>query len=254
MRVGEIWRYPVKSMLGEKLTEAVLDENGLFGDRCWGVRDEATGKILTGRRDPQMLLAAASLNDDGEPDIVLPSGHVCHGTGPETDAALSDWMQRPVRLVGAEGEPAGAAEAFTDATDDTSAVVEWDMPVGRFVDAMPLLLVTTASLRAGSSLYPEGEWDVRRFRPNLLIEVDGDGWLEDTWCGSTVHVGPVEVLPRQGCSRCTMVTRPQSELVRDVDIFKTIARHHDATFGVWAQVQSGGTVTVDDSVTVASAS
>jgi uncharacterized protein len=251
MRLAEIWRYPVKSLLGEKLSEAALDFSGLRGDRCWGVRDEQTGKILTGRREPRLLLATASLADDGRPAIVLPSGDRCHGTGSETDAALSEWLQRPVTLVGAEGAPAGEAEAFTDATDDTSPTVAWAMPVGRFVDALPLLVLTTASLRAGSSLYPKGEWDARRFRPNLLVEVEGEGWLEDTWCGSTVEVGPVEVVPVQGCARCTMVTRPQPDLVRDIDIFKTLARHHDATFGVWAQVQSPGTVTVDDEVVVA---
>jgi uncharacterized protein YcbX len=251
MRVSEIWRYPVKSLLGEKLAEAIIDDSGLRGDRCWGVRDENTGKILTGRREPRLLMAAASLAADGEPDILLPSGVVCHGTGPQTDSALSDWLQRPVTLVGAEGAPAGQAEFFADATDDTSPALEWTMPIDRFVDAMPLLVLTTASLRTGASLYPAGEWDVRRFRPNLLIEVEGDGWVEDGWCGHTVQVGPVVVLPRQGCARCTMVTRPQPDLVRDVDIFKTIARHHRSTFGVWSEVQAGGTVAVDDSVVVA---
>ncbi len=254
MRVAEIWRYPVKSMLGEKLSEVALDAGGPRGDRCWGVRDEATGKVLTGRREPQLLLATASLAADGEPDIALPSGLTCHGTGAETDAVLSQWLQRPVTLAGAEGAPPGEAEAFVDATDDTSDMVSWSMPQDRFVDAMPLLLVTTASLRAGASLYPEGEWDARRFRPNLLIEADGDGWLEDSWCGHTLQVGSVQVLPKQGCARCTMVTRPQPDLNRDIDIFKTLARHHGATFGVWAVVESEGTVNVDDEVSVSAAS
>ena len=77
MRVTEIWRYPVKSLQGEKLTQAVVDVSGVRGDRCWGIHDETTGKILTGRREPDLLLAVASCADDGEPDIVLPSGDVC---------------------------------------------------------------------------------------------------------------------------------------------------------------------------------
>jgi uncharacterized protein len=254
MRLDQIWRYPVKSLQGEQLSEAVLENSGLAGDRCWGIRDETTGKILTGRREPQLLLAAASRTGDGEPEIALPSGGVCRGTGLETDAALSDWLQRPVTLVGAIGAPGGEAEFFEDATDDSSTAIGWTMPPGRFVDAMPLLLLTTASLRAGAALYPAGEWNVRRFRPNLFIDVDidteTDHWIEDSWCGHSVNIGPVEVLPRQGCARCTMVTRPQPELGRDLDIYRTIAHHHGGTFGVWTQVRTAGSVAVNDSVVV----
>ena len=82
MRLRALWRYPVKSLQGEELREAVLEDNGLRGDRCWGIRDETTGRILTGRREPKLLLAAATLGDDDEPTVVLPSGDRCRGTGP----------------------------------------------------------------------------------------------------------------------------------------------------------------------------
>ena len=250
MRLDAMWRYPVKSLQGERLSEAALDSSGLRGDRCWGVRDEATGKILTGRREPQLLLAAASLADGGEPEIVLPSGDRCRGIGPETDAALSDWLHRPVALIDAVGAPRGNAEYFADATDDTSPAIEWTMPPGRFVDASPLLLLTTASLRAGAQHFPAGDWDVRRFRPNLFINVDADGWVEDDWCGQTVSVGATELLPRQPCVRCTMVTRPQPALTRDLDIYKTVARHHGGTLGVWTDVKAPGSIRVGDPVII----
>jgi uncharacterized protein YcbX len=92
---------------------------------------------------------------------------------------------------------------------------------------------------------------VRRFRPNFLIEVDADGWVEDGWCGHTVSIGSASVLPRQPCVRCTMVTRPQPELVRDLDIYKTVARHHGGTLGVWTDVQTPGSIYVGDPVIVA---
>jgi uncharacterized protein YcbX len=250
MRLNAICRYPVKSLQGEMLSDAVIDDTGLRGDRCWGIRDETTGKILTGRREPQLLLATASLTDDGEPEIVLPRGEPCRGTGAETDAALSAWLKRPVRLVEAAGAPGAEAEYFADATDDSSPAIEWTMPPGRFVDAMPLLLLTTSSLRAGAALYPAGNWVVRRFRPNLLVDVDADGWVEDSWCGHTVHVGSVAVVPRQPCIRCTMVTRPQPEIVRDLDIYKTIARHHGGKLGVWTEVETPGSVCLGDVVVV----
>ena len=252
MRLRAIWRYPVKSLQGEELSDAVLDGNGLRGDRCWGIRDQTTGRILTGRREPKLLLAAATLGADAEPTVVLPSGDRCRGTGPETDAALTDWLERPVTLVGAVGAPGGEAEFFADATDDTSRAIQWTMPAGRFVDAAPLLVLTSASIRAGASLHPEGSWEVRRFRPNLLVDVDTDGWVEDGWCGLTVDVGAAALVPDQPCVRCTMVTRSQPELDRDLDIYKSLARHHRGTLGVWTRVQAPGSVRVDDLVTVAS--
>ena len=248
--VAALWRHPVKSLQGEPLSVAIVDEDGLRGDRGWGIRDGATGRILTGRREPRLLAAAASLGDDGEPVIVLPDGVTLRGAGEATDAALSAWLDRPVSLVAAAGALGGQAEFFADATDDTSEAVEWTMPPGRFVDALPLLVLTTASLRAGQHHHPDGEWDVRRFRPNVLVAVDGDGWIEDGWCGQTVRAGGVEVVPQAPCVRCTMVTRAQPALGRDLDIYKTIARHHGGNLGVWSTVRTPGTIRVGDPVDV----
>jgi uncharacterized protein YcbX len=252
VRVSALIRYPVKSLQGEPVDAAVLEADGMLGDRCWGIRDEATGRILTARRSPELLFGTAVLGADGLSHITLPDGTACHGPGPTTDAALSDWLGRPVRLVRSADTGAARAEFFADATDDTSAAIEWTMPDGRFVDAMPLLVLTTASLRTAAALYPDGDWQVRRFRPNLLLEVDGDGWVEDAWCdGVELRVGDaVTVVPRQPCVRCTMVTRPQPELGDDRDVFRTLARSHGGTFGVWSAIAAAGTVKVGDQVTL----
>ena len=249
--MGELWRHPVKSLQGERLAEATLDRSGLAGDREWGIRDEATGNILTGRREPSLLLASARRTDGGEPELTLPGGDVLVGSGRATDDALSGWLGRPVRLVSAAEERPGVAEFFDDATDDTSPTHPFTMPAGHFVDALPLLVVTTASLRQGQQVYPGGEWDVRRFRPNLLVEVGGAGWVEDGWCGRRVRVGErVDLEPVAPCLRCTMVTRPQPGLERDLDVFRTLAREHGATFGVWSSVATAGQVRLGDTVAV----
>jgi uncharacterized protein YcbX len=124
------------------------------------------------------------------------------------------------------------------------------MPSGRFVDAAPLLVLTTASLRSGAALHPAGDWDVRRFRPNVLVDTDSDGWTEDSWCGRTVRIGNVALAPQQPCVRCTMVTRAQPQLGRDIDIYRAIARHHDGNLGVWTAVQTPGTIGVGDTVVI----
>ena len=240
----------MKSFQGESLTEGAIERDGLAGDRRWGVRDEATQKILTGRREPRLLTAAATLDGDGFPVITLPDGVMLTGPGAATDAALSGWLDKPVALVDATVAGAASAEFFADATDDSSRAITWTMPDGRFVDALPLLLLTTSSLRAGEVLHPDGRWDTRRFRPNVVIETGDEGWLEDGWYQRPITIGGSVVVPQQGCARCTMVTRPQPGLERDLDIYKTLARHHGGTFGAWTAVETPGVIRVGDDVSI----
>ena len=249
MKVVGLWRYPVKSLQGEPVEVAHLDEDGVRLDRCWGIRDEHTGRILTARRRPELLGAAASY-DGGVPVIELPGGEVVHGPGAEADRALSQWLGSPVSLVASAATDPGRAEFFADATDDSSEAIEWTMPEGRYVDAAPLLLLTTASLRTAAALHPDGTWDVRRFRPNVLVDLDGEDWIEDGWVGQRVDLGGAGVVPLQGCVRCTMVTRPQPGLEADVEIFRTLARNHGGLFGVWSDVVERGPVAVGDRVSV----
>jgi uncharacterized protein YcbX len=251
--IAGLWRHPVKSFQGEPLAEAVVEVDGVLGDRCWGIRDLTTGRVLTARRETRLLGAAAVLDGEGLPVITLPDGTVLRGPSDLTDAALSGWLERPVALVAAVGETDARAEFFADATDDESLAIEWTMPPNRFVDALPLLVLTTASVRAVAASHPSGQWDVRRFRPNLFVDVTDDGWVEDAWCGRTVRIGEVELAPQQPCIRCTMVTRPQPGLERDLDIFRAVAREHRGELGVWTAVVVPGTIRVGDQVEVDSA-
>lgn len=243
MKLVGLWRYPVKSLQGERLKSASFEDGGMVGDREWGIRDERTGRILTARRRPELLAAAASYDDD-LPAITLPDGRTAVGPGPETDNLLSAWLESPVSLVSASGSAGGRAEYFADATDDNSAAIEWTMPIGRYVDASPVLVLTTASLRAAAQFHPDGVWDPRRFRPNVLIDVDGEGWLEDQWIGQPLHIGDATLMPSQPCIRCTMVTRAQPGLGADVEVFRTLARHHRGQFGVWSDVLEAGSLSV----------
>jgi len=248
VEVLSLWRYPVKSLQGEQVAVARLVEDGVLGDRLWGIRDETTGRILTARRRPELLAASAAY--DGEVAVItLPDGQVAMGPGEETDRLLSQWLGSPVALVSSNGR-AGRAEYFADSTDDSSEAIEWTMPEDRFVDAAPVLVVTSGSLRAGAALHPDGVWDARRFRPNVLLDVEGDGWVEDAWVELALRLGDAVVMPVQPCVRCTMVTRAQPGLDADVDIFRTLARHHRAHFGVWSVIVATGTVSVGDQATL----
>jgi len=181
-RVAELWRYPVKSLSGERVAAVRVVSDGVDGDRMWGIQDCNDGRILTARREPRLLFASSRLLDHGYvPVITFPDGHELTGLGAATDAALSTWLAKPVRLVSAAESGAARADYFSDATDDASQAIEWTMPNGRLVDAFPVLIMTTAGLRGGATTYSSGTWDVRRFRPNVLIALDGEGWIEDAW-------------------------------------------------------------------------
>jgi uncharacterized protein len=250
MRVLELWRYPVKSLGGERVAQATAASDGFVGDRAWGILDPATGRILTGRREPRLLFGSATITPDGAPRIALPDGASVVGVGAHTDAALSAWLGKPVQLVAATESPAARAEFFRDATDDLSEAVEWTMPKDRFVDAMPILVLTTAALRACKAAYPDGDWSARRFRPNVLVEVDGEEWIEDGWCERPLRLGTVVLIPRSRCVRCTMVTRAQPGLAKDVDIYKTLARTHGGDGGVWSSIETTGSVAEGDHVSL----
>lgn len=245
MDVVGLWRYPVKSMQGEPIDPAGVETDGVLGDRRWGLRDRRTGRILTARRRPELMGASASYDGD-QPVITLPNGDTVVGPGKRTDEQLSAWLGSPVSLVPSVGGNAERAEYFADATDDTSQAIEWTMPDGRYVDAAPVLLLTTASLRTAAAHHPNGAWDPRRFRPNILIDLDGEGWIEDSWVGQPVQVGAVTLVPTQPCIRCTMVTRSQPGLDADVEIFRALARHHRGLFGVWSDVVTPGSLSVGD--------
>ena len=250
LRIAELWRYPVKSLLGERLRSLSLVADGVDGDRLWGILDRGDGRILTARREPRLLFAASRMGIGDVPSITLPDGRMLTGPGLATDDALSTWLGKPVTLVSATDRDALRAEYFADATDDSSQAIEWTMPKGRFVDAYPLLVMSTAGLRGGAAAYAAGAWDVRRFRPNILIEMEGEGWLEDAWIGRTLRFGATQLSPDRRCIRCTMVNRPQPGLDRDVNIYKTLSRTHGGEAGMWTLVTVPGSISEGDAVEI----
>jgi uncharacterized protein len=253
VHLAQLWRHPVKSFQGEPLDAALLEDDGLQFDRAFGIIDQSTGKILTARREPALLFAKAHVSAAGELTVAVPlpgmeteKRREFIGMSPELDAALSAWLGREVALVPAKNHPTVSAENFDDALDESGPVHDWQLPEGRFVDSAPLLLITTATLESGAGIYPEGRWDVRRFRPNLVVDANGTSWLEDGWRNLVLRVGEVELSVQKPCTRCTMVTRAQPGIPADSTIFRSLAHEHGATFGVLCDVRTPGTLHVGD--------
>jgi uncharacterized protein len=233
MRVLELWRYPVKSLQGERLAAADVGPNGFAGDRGWALFDLGTGLGLTARRVPDLLWAAGRVRPDGTAEVVLPDGTVT-----ADDAVLSAWLGRPVALRSADS--LGAApryEAPDDDEDDGAAVWhEWNGAPAALHDSSDFRVsfVSTGTL---------GTWDRRRFRANVVL--DGEG--EDGLAGARVRLGSAELARVQGISRCVMVTRPQpGGIGRANDVLKTIHRERDGLFAMGGRVVVPGTVRPGD--------
>jgi hypothetical protein len=245
--VTGIFRFPVKSMQGEGLAATSLTERGLPGDRAWGVVDVETGKVLSAKREPQLMEGIAYSTGEGV-RVRLPEGELVE-PGAEGDAALSAWLGREVRLTAAT-DGASSYEMNVSAVDDESPVIELPCPPGTFFDAAAVHLLTTASLRTMAARHPGSLWDVHRFRPTLLIEADGDEFPEDAWIGGVVRVGTAELMVFAPTVRCRMTAHAQPGLVRDVEVPKAVNREHAGNLGVYAVVRTPGRVALGDRLEV----
>ena len=235
MHVKELWRYPVKSLQGERLQSAHVGKDGLEGDRRYAIFDLQTGFGLTARRAPELLFASARLTDEGSVEITLPDG------SPVTDdAALSEWLGKPVALRKAEEQ----RERHYENPLDVEREGRWEAfsgAPGPFHDSAR----TRVSLVSTETL---GEWDRRRFRSNVLLEGGG----EDELVGYAVALGEVTLNVGKYIERCVMVTRPQPDgIERDLDVLRTIARRRRNRLAVGALVARPGIVRVGDALTPA---
>ncbi|MBK5221288.1 MAG: MOSC N-terminal beta barrel domain-containing protein [Acidimicrobiia bacterium] len=236
MRVAQLWRYPVKSMQGESLPSAEVDERGLVGDRRWAILDLATGNGLTARREPHLLLATGCWHDDGSVSIRLPDGH-------ETadDAALSGWLGRDVALRdAADMERPPVYESPTDAGDESAPWAVWRGPMGTFHDSSR----TQVSLCSATTIAQFAPLDeVRRFRFNVVL----DGAGEDDLLGQTITLGGLTLDVTKQIDRCVMVTRPQPDGIRrDLTVLKRINAERASLLGIGALVRSPGPLAIGD--------
>jgi uncharacterized protein len=238
VQVLELWRFPVKSLQGERLTEAAIDALGIAGDRRWALFDRDTGLGLTARRVPELLFASARLRADGGVEVVLPDGTVAEGPD-EISAVLSGWLGRRVELRAAteQGDVVPVYETPVDEeVPDPTEWQQWEGAPGPFHDSprIRLSLVSTGTL---------GTWDRRRFRANVVL--DGEG--EDRLRGQEAALGSVRLRFGVPIARCVMTTRPQpGGIGRDTSVLKTIHREREGLLAVRAAVLEAGTVRTGD--------
>lgn len=229
--IEELWRYPVKSLGGEQLAEAPVDALGIEGDRRWGIVDAATGRVLTARRVPELLLARARHLGPGAVAITLPDG-----TETTADDDLSAWLGRPVALQPA-GAPGTSAPQFEVPNPDEEDWRVYGAAEGAWHDSAR----TRLSLVSRTTI---GTWDPRRFRSNVLLRGGG----EDDLVGATLGLGTATLEISKRVGRCVMVTRPQPGIEADRDVLRTILRQRDGTLAIGAHVTAPGRIAVGDAL------
>jgi len=252
MNVAALFRYPVKSMLGEELAAIEVTARGLAGDRSFALFDPVEKKVVSAKavhKWPLMLRFRSALASDSAARITFPDGAALLSSAPEIDARLTQAMSREVRLV-SDSVPERTADiiCFDPERPEQQQVSTFDLVENGFFDSRPIHILTTATLAKLKQLYPEGTFDVARFRPNLLVEAPGTGFLENDWVGRTVAVGTARLRIDKPCERCIMTTLPQGALPHDNGILRTAARHNQANIGVLASVVTPGHIRRGDNV------
>ncbi|MEU5701085.1 MOSC domain-containing protein [Streptomyces aurantiacus] len=226
MRVDQLWRYPVKSVGGERLTAATVDALGIEGDRGIAIHDEREEITWAGAVPALMRLRAVALGP-GVAELVLPDGRRFRSDAPDAASRLSAAVQAKVTPV--EHQPPHQP--------DTA-----------------LHVLTTTALRSLASTLPDSAMDASRFRPNLVLDdvpgdVPGDhatGYPEHDWIGRRMVVGTLRLRFTQGCDRCVMITKETPTVPHDRAVLRWVARELGNSFGVYAAVEKPGHVRIGD--------
>ena len=272
--VTHIYRYPVKSMMGETLSEADIAETGIPGDRGWAVRDEQRGGIRGGKKIPQLMTLAAQSGATA-PLITAPDGDSALASAEGVNEWLSDKLNHPVTLWPLL--PAEQLDHYRRGAHDTDdfeqelravfgrlpdeplpdltgfeELLEFESPPGTYFDAFSLSIMSQQSLATMNQLEGESRFDVRRFRPNLLVDIPGTDhpFPEQTWVGKTLSIGSTKLKIEMTCPRCSMTTHGFDDLPQDAQIMRKLVANSEGNLGIYASILEAGTVSAGDSVSL----
>ncbi len=270
-KVAELWRYPVKSMLGERLAATTVTLRGFAGDRAWALRDAASGRILSAKKYPKLFEMRAAFeaapddDDSAAVRITLPGGATIHAGDPDASEILSDSIGCKVRierpqprqnnLAGIDPATVFGEVGIENIVPGMSAATAPDffpLPEGTFFDSATVHVLASATLEHMRRLAGgNSRFDSRRFRPNIYVETAGaaDGFVEDEWLGGMLEVGDtVKISGMKPALRCVMTTHRQDDLDRDPAILRVAAKNHRANVGVFASIGARGSIRVGDPV------
>ena len=256
-KVVSIWRYPVKSMMGEELNSSNVTQRGLIGDRVYAIIDEQTGKVASAKNpgkwgklfDFRAAFVDSPQNVENIPParITLPDGSQIFSNNGEINGTLSKVLGREVSIMNASLASPSYEEYWPDIEGlaQRETVTDEAIPPQTFFDIAVIHLMTTSTIDCLRELYPEGRFEARRFRPNIVVESTSEekDFIENSWIGMKLRIGEEIVLKVVGpCTRCVMITLPQGDLPKDLGILRTVAKYNQVHAGVYASVHQGGTI------------
>ena len=266
--VVSLRRYPVKSMMGEELNSSSIAERGLAGDRAYALIDPTDGKVVSAKQPRKwgrlfdFRAAFAEPPAVGKPAppvwVTLPNGDRVRSDQREFDEILSGALERAVTL-GATAPKNPTVEYLANPLAPVEAIADFAAavaaPPGTFFDYATVHVLTTATIDRLREVYPQGRFEVRRFRPNIVIESPSDakGFVENAWVGRVLAIGDeIRLRITDPCPRCVMTTLPQGDLPRDLGILRAAADHNRVhvpvlnqempSVGVYAVVERGGRI------------
>lgn len=264
--VTSLFRYPVKSMGGERVTELELGEFGAVGDRSFALR-EKDGRITTAKRTTSLLEFSAKYLNSGEIEITLPDGSRLQANHVDVSQRLSTALKRDIKLEQRKAHQQNYGELdaqtiFADVPIQEALAGKkrqllndadrYDLAPGTFFDSAHLHLLATGTLAHLKSLIgPDVNVDVRRFRPNILIDTvpELNGFIEDDWVDGKILIGEtVEITEVWPTLRCVMTTVQQNDLPKDIRILHTVVKQHETHLGAFAKTGVAGKVQVGDPV------
>ncbi len=272
-QITGVFRYPVKSMLGEELESTVLGVNGIPGDRAWGVRDEQRADFFTGKRCAPLMSCSAAYADPSDtssaPQVRLPDGGTFPADAKDAGARIAAAIDRDVTLwpVVAEARRARpkddvnvlqeiqgllareGGERVPDLSNPQPELLEVYARGGPFFDAFPIMLITSRSIESIAAAAPDSQIDDRRFRPNLLLETSEPGaFPEQEWIGLRIQVGDATLKIQSTCMRCVMTTHGFADVPKDTRVMRTLVKEAEGNLGVYATVEVEGEARRGDSV------
>jgi len=257
--VAALWRYPVKSMSGEAISSSVVTKRGLLGDRAYAAVDLFSGKVASAkhpRKWARLLECQAEYLAPPMPgkrlppvQITLPDGLSVTSNQSSVHQALTEALGYDVALLSETMGPATYEKEWLEVEGMPYQNVVTEMPLvegpegSTFFDAASVHLLASSTLSRLQAHYPAGDFDARRFRPNIVIDLapDVQETIETAWVDGTLAIGDeVRLVVVAPCVRCVMTTLPQGDLPPDPQILRTVAQHSRANFGTYGALPSVG--------------
>jgi uncharacterized protein len=261
--VASLWRYPVKSMLGEKLDEVDVVSKGFLGDRAYALWDRETERIASAKNPKkwakllgfQAAFVSPPIPQASMPSVKfnLPDGSTTTSDNIDINTTLSQAVGRDVHLLTAAPEAPSLDQYWPDieGAQNREVITQLFMPSGTFFDSCSIHAITTATLARLKNIYPEGDFEPCRFRPNILIEPTATeaSFIEDGWVGTKMFIGDRVCLSIDtACPRCVVTTIAQSDIPMDLNILRTTTKHNKAIAGIRNSVLQEGIIRCGDSI------